>query len=105
MAGIISSLGEKPVLFEKIKESKIPVVAGLVSSKKLIANALGLERKNLLTILSNAMKNPKPPKIVNTGECQEVIELKFLFYQHIYRLFDQFLFWAKLILPPSELII
>lgn len=74
IAGIISSLGERPVLFEKIKESKIPVVAGLVSSKKLIANSLNLERQNLLCSLSNAMENPKPPKIVTEGKCQEIIE-------------------------------
>ena len=56
MAGIISSIGEKPVLFEKIKESKIPVAAGLVSSKLLIAKALNLERQKLLSSLSKAMK-------------------------------------------------
>lgn len=74
MAGIISSLGEKPVFFENIKESNIPVVAGLVSSKFLIAKALGLERRELLGSLSEAMANPIPPKVVNKGECQEVIE-------------------------------
>jgi UbiD family decarboxylase len=74
IAGIISSLGERPVLFEKIKESKIPVVAGLVSSKKLIANSLNLERQNFLCSLSNAMENPKSPKIVTEGKCQEIIE-------------------------------
>ncbi len=77
IAGIISSLGESPVLFEKVKESKIPVVAGLVSSKMLIAKSLNLERQNLLNSLSNAMQNPKPPKIVNNGECQEVVEKNF----------------------------
>lgn len=74
MAGIISSIGEKPVLFEKIKESKIPVAAGLVSSKLLIAKALNLERQKLLSSLSKAMKNPIPPKLVKKGECQEVVE-------------------------------
>ena len=29
MAGIIAALGEKPVMFENVKESSIPVVAGL----------------------------------------------------------------------------
>ena len=40
MAGIISALGEKPVYFEKVKESSYPVVAGLVSSKELIARVI-----------------------------------------------------------------
>lgn len=73
IAGIINSLGERPVLFEKVKDSNLPVVAGLVSSKKLIANSLNLERQNLLCRLSKAMENPKPPKIVNKGECQEIV--------------------------------
>ncbi|TRO48510.1 hypothetical protein E2P47_02825, partial [Candidatus Bathyarchaeota archaeon] len=60
IAAIISSLNEKPVIFEKVKESRIPVVAGLVSSKLLIANALNLERRELLCSLSKAMKNPIP---------------------------------------------
>ena len=38
LAGVINALGEKPVYFEKIKESPYPVVAGLVSSKELIAH-------------------------------------------------------------------
>jgi UbiD family decarboxylase len=33
LAGIIDALGEKPCFFENVKESSIPVVAGLVSSK------------------------------------------------------------------------
>jgi UbiD family decarboxylase len=74
IAGIISSLGEKPVLFEKIKESKIPVVAGLVSSKLLISKALKVEGQELLSSLSNAMENPVPPKVVSEGKCQEVVE-------------------------------
>ena len=31
IAGIINALGEKPVYFEKVKESSYSVVAGLVS--------------------------------------------------------------------------
>lgn len=74
MAGIINSLNEKPVFFEKVKEANIPVVAGFVSSKLLIAKALNLERQELLCKLSNAMSNPVSPNITNKGECQEVIE-------------------------------
>ena len=32
-AGVIEALGEKPVFFENIKESDIPVVGGLLSSR------------------------------------------------------------------------
>ncbi|MCW4047143.1 MAG: UbiD family decarboxylase [Candidatus Bathyarchaeota archaeon] len=74
MAGVIEALGEKPVLFEKVKESSIPVVAGLVSSKELIARALGIKRDALLHRLSEALENPVPPETVEKGECQEVVE-------------------------------
>ena len=37
IASVIEALGEKPVFFEKVKESNLPVIAGLVSSKDLIA--------------------------------------------------------------------
>jgi len=74
MAGIIDALDEKPVFFEKVKESSIPVVGGLVSSKELIARALNIEKEQLLHKLSNAIENPVPPDVVESGECQEIVE-------------------------------
>jgi len=74
MAGIIDALGEKPVFFEKVKESSIPVVAGLVSSKELIARALNIKKEQLLHKLYNAIENPLPPDVVEKGECQEIVE-------------------------------
>jgi len=74
MAGIIDSLGEKPVFFEKVKESSIPVVAGLVSSKELVAKALNVNIKQILRKLSSAIESPLPPTVVKKGECQEIIE-------------------------------
>jgi len=75
LAGIIDALQEKPVLFEKVKESNFPVVAGLVSSKELVAKALNVEREELLHKLSDAIAKPYPsPDIVKNGECQEIVE-------------------------------
>jgi UbiD family decarboxylase len=74
MAGIIDALGEKPVFFEKVKESSIPVVGGLVSSKELIARALNIKKEQLLHKLSNAIENPVRPNVVENGECQEIVE-------------------------------
>jgi 2,5-furandicarboxylate decarboxylase 1 len=74
MAGVIEALGEKPVLFENVKESSIPVAAGLLSSKELIARALGIKRDELLHRLSAALEKPVPPEIAEKGECQEIIE-------------------------------
>ena len=74
MAGIIEALGEKPVFFENVKESSMPVVAGLLSSKNLIARALGIDKTLLLPKLSNAKENPVTPTIAEKGECQEIID-------------------------------
>ena len=74
MAGVIEALGEKPVFFENVKESGIPVVGGLLSSKELIGRALNLKKEHLLHNLSSAIENPLPPAIVANGECQEVVE-------------------------------
>ncbi len=74
IAGIIDALGEKPVFFEKVKESSIPVVGGLVSSKDLIARALNIKKEQLLHKLSNAIGKPVRPDVVNKGECQEIVE-------------------------------
>ena len=74
MAGIIEALGETPVVFEKPKESTIPVVAGLLSSKEIIARSLNLKKEHLLHTLYSAIENPLPPQVVEEGECQEVVE-------------------------------
>jgi len=76
MAGIISTLDEKPVYFEKVKESSYPVVAGLVSSKELIAQSLGISKDRLLPKLSAAIEHPVPSQVIKKGECQEVVESK-----------------------------
>ena len=74
MAGIVEALGEKPVFFEKVKESSIPVAAGLLNSKEIIARALNLKKEHLLHTLSSAIEHPLPPQVVERGECQEIVE-------------------------------
>lgn len=74
LAGIIEALGEKPCFFENVKESDMPVVAGLVSSKELVAKALNMNVQQILLILSKAIENPVAPEVVETGECQQIVE-------------------------------
>jgi 2,5-furandicarboxylate decarboxylase 1 len=74
MAGIINANNEKPIYFENVKESSYPVVAGLVSSKDLIARSLGISKVQLLPKLLGAIENPAPPQVVEKGACQEVVE-------------------------------
>ncbi|MDR1993111.1 MAG: UbiD family decarboxylase [Nitrososphaerota archaeon] len=72
IAGIIDALDEKPVFFENIKESNIPVVAGLVSSKNLICQSMGITKEQLLPKLLDAIEHPIRPKLVQNAPCQEV---------------------------------
>ena len=74
MAGIMAAMHEKPVFFENVKESDIPVVGGLVSSMGLIAKALDVEKTKVIPKLYDAMNNPVKPEVVDEGECQEVVE-------------------------------
>jgi UbiD family decarboxylase len=74
LAGIMDALGEKPIFFEKVRESNIPVVGGLVSSKELIAKALRVNKVQMLQKLYKAIKNPISPNVVEKGECQEIVE-------------------------------
>ncbi|MCL2134666.1 MAG: UbiD family decarboxylase [Candidatus Bathyarchaeota archaeon] len=73
MAGIINALNEKPVFFENTKESTFPVVAGLVSSKKLICRSLDITIEQLLPKLSLAIEKPVKPELIQKANCQEVI--------------------------------
>ncbi len=74
MAGIIAALGEKPVYFANVKESDVPVVAGLVSSKERICRSMGISKEQLLPKLLGAIEHPVPPQMVQNAPCQEVVE-------------------------------
>ena len=73
MAGIIAANGEKPVMFENVVESKVPVVAGLVSSKELICRSMGITKEQLLPKLLDAIEHPIAAKLVTEAACQEVV--------------------------------
>jgi 2,5-furandicarboxylate decarboxylase 1 len=75
LAGIIEALEEKPAFFENVKDSDIPVVCGLVSSRELVAKALNVEKERLLHRLSDVIEKPLPlPEVVTKGECQQTVE-------------------------------
>jgi len=73
IANIIYSLDEKPVIFENVKGYSMPVFAGITSSRDIIAEGLGTTKEKLLFKLVEALRNPKPPKMVSKAPCQEVV--------------------------------
>jgi 2,5-furandicarboxylate decarboxylase 1 len=73
IANIMYSLDEKPVIFEKVKGYDFPVFGGITSNRDIISEALGTAKDKLLLKLVEALRNPKPPRVVEKAPCQEVI--------------------------------
>ncbi|MDH4123666.1 MAG: UbiD family decarboxylase, partial [Thermoplasmata archaeon] len=73
-SAIMSELDGQAVYFEKIKGSNIPAAGGFCSSRDLIADSLNIEKEKILFTLAEAIKNRKPPAVVESGECQELVE-------------------------------
>lgn len=75
IAALARKLDGRPVIFEHVRESKdYRVVAGVCSSRSLLAKALGVEEKDLLHKILEAIKNPNPVSVVDDAPCQEVVE-------------------------------
>ncbi|MFA5246795.1 MAG: UbiD family decarboxylase [Candidatus Micrarchaeia archaeon] len=77
-AAAVNALGEKPVIFESVSGKKFRVAAGMVSSRELVADALGITPQKLVPALAKAIDAPKKPKIVSSKDapCQEVVDAK-----------------------------
>ena len=73
-AAIMNEYDGQAVLFEKVAGSGIPVAGGLCSSRDAIADSLGVQKEKILITLAEAIKERKKPKVVKSGECQEVVE-------------------------------
>ena len=74
IANVLSALDGKVVFFSNVEGSEFPVVGNLVSSRDLIASSLDIRREQILSKLSQAIKNLKEPEIVSEASCQEVEE-------------------------------
>ena len=73
-ASVIFAAGERPIRFQKIGSSSYPLVAGLCSTRALVAQGLGIAPDRLLGTLSKAIDAPKPPDVFKKASCQEVVE-------------------------------
>ena len=73
-ANVINAFGEKPVIFEKIKESEFRVAGNVFATKAMVADYLGCSVAELIPRMANAINNPTKPTVVEQGACQEVVE-------------------------------
>jgi 2,5-furandicarboxylate decarboxylase 1 len=64
---------EKALLFERISGYPMPVVGGLLSSRRRLGLAGGDEKESLATRLREALDRPVSPVVVSTSAAKEVI--------------------------------
>ncbi len=75
LARVQRALEGKPVLFENIKENPGWMVVGnVVSTRDLVAEALGTSKEELMFRLAEAIENRKANEWVDSPPCQEVVE-------------------------------
>ncbi|UCD03285.1 MAG: UbiD family decarboxylase [Candidatus Aenigmatarchaeota archaeon] len=72
VSAILVELGDKSVLFEKVKDNDFRIAGNLCISKEAFANYFGIKPNELVPKMMNAMSNPKKPEIVKDAPCQEV---------------------------------
>ncbi|MCX6802362.1 MAG: UbiD family decarboxylase [Candidatus Diapherotrites archaeon] len=76
-SAIMKELDGKPVLFEKVKESKFRVLGNAFASKELVAEYFGIKPEELVPKMIQALENPKEPEVSKKpAPCQEVVEEK-----------------------------
>jgi 2,5-furandicarboxylate decarboxylase 1 len=76
IAGVLKQMEPQPVLFETVRESAFLVAGNLFCSKAAFADYFGIRVAELIPFLTAGIQNRKPPEIVSTAPCQEVIELE-----------------------------
>ncbi len=73
IAALLKKAEGNAVKFTNVKGHEIAVVGGVGSSRELIAKALGIEQKEFLFKMADAINNPKKPAVVENARCQEII--------------------------------
>jgi UbiD family decarboxylase len=74
IAGVLSALDGKAVLFTSVKNSNFTVAGNIASSRELMSSALGIKKEQLLEKLSWSFNNLKEPPLYEKGPCQEIEE-------------------------------
>ncbi|MGV8146146.1 MAG: UbiD family decarboxylase [Alkaliphilus sp.] len=65
----------KPILFEKIKRSKVPVIGGMFGDRKIWYGMLKTSKDERIFKLMDAIANPKPTKLLKNGPVLENVIL------------------------------
>ena len=72
IATLMKKLDGKPLLFENVKGYDIPVAANVCSTRQLVAIGLGIKQQEMIKRLTNAIDNPKEPKVKDAKGYREI---------------------------------
>ncbi|MFQ5913828.1 MAG: UbiD family decarboxylase [Nitrospinota bacterium] len=61
------------LLFENVKGTNMPMVGGVFATRRRILLALESDSENIYERFDSGVKNPLPPRLVDTAPCKEVI--------------------------------
>ncbi len=71
ISAILAEIGDRPVLFENVKESEFRVAGNLCVSKKAFADYFGIRGRELVPKMIDAMAKPSEPRVTENAPCQE----------------------------------
>jgi len=63
------------LLFENVKGHSMQVVGGVFATRKLMLHALQMTEENVIADFTAALERCEPPKLIDSGPCQEVVHL------------------------------
>ncbi len=73
IAGVLSAIEPKPVLFENLSDSDFRVAGNLFCTKSQIADYFGIRTEDIIPTLTKAIENRSVPEEVTEATCQEVV--------------------------------
>jgi UbiD family decarboxylase len=60
------------LLFEHVKESKMPIIANICSTRELVATGLGIEREQLIGKLTEAIDHPRKARTIEASGYENI---------------------------------
>ncbi|MFZ2096643.1 MAG: UbiD family decarboxylase [Anaerolineales bacterium] len=73
IAGMLKQLEPRPVLFEQVKESSFSILGNLLCSKAAFASYLGIQIKDIIPTLLQAIETHTPCPVISQADCQEIV--------------------------------
>ncbi|HZS01804.1 MAG TPA: UbiD family decarboxylase [Chloroflexota bacterium] len=61
------------LLFERVQDSRYPVLSGLFAARRRVALALEVDERDLYDAYRQREEQPLPPVVVDDGACQEIV--------------------------------